>query len=145
MACWLARSADGLTLDLTVNTDFAQVESDAVEVNLDRFNLFYPEKRPFFLEGRKILSFEALGADQLFYSRRIGDITAGGKLLGKEGPWTFSALYSHGEPTGAEAPEGEDPTEGDYGVFRLQRDLGRSNIGVQGAGRSLEGLGQGSV
>jgi len=60
------------TLDATVNPDFGQVEADPSVVNLTAYETFYEEKRPFFLEGRKILSFGGLGADQLFYSRRIG-------------------------------------------------------------------------
>ena len=60
------------TLDATVNPDFGQVEADPSVVNLTAYETFYEEKRPFFLEGRKILSFEIEEADQLFYSRRIG-------------------------------------------------------------------------
>jgi len=60
------------TLDATVNPDFGQVEADPSVVNLTAYETFYEEKRPFFLEGRKILSFEIEEADQLFYSRRVG-------------------------------------------------------------------------
>ncbi|MCG6927168.1 MAG: carbohydrate binding family 9 domain-containing protein [Acidobacteria bacterium] len=60
------------TLDATLNPDFGQVEADPSVVNLTAYETFYEEKRPFFLEGRKILSLGALGSDQLFYSRRIG-------------------------------------------------------------------------
>jgi hypothetical protein len=60
------------TLDGTVNPDFGQVEADPSVVNLTAYETFYEEKRPFFLEGRKILTFEIEEADQLFYSRRIG-------------------------------------------------------------------------
>ncbi len=60
------------TLDATVNPDFGQVEADPSVVNLTAYETFYEEKRPFFLEGRKILSFEIGGANQLFYSRRVG-------------------------------------------------------------------------
>jgi len=60
------------TLDATVNPDFGQVEADPSVVNLTAYETFYEEKRPFFLEGRKILSFAVEGEDQLFYSRRIG-------------------------------------------------------------------------
>lgn len=67
-----------LTLDLTVNPDFGQVEADPSQVNLSAFESFFEEKRPFFIEGRSILSFGigigdgGLGSDNLFYSRRIG-------------------------------------------------------------------------
>ena len=61
-----------LTLDLTYNTDFAQVEVDNEQVNLDRFNLFFPEKRPFFLENAGQFSIGSPGEVDLFFSRRIG-------------------------------------------------------------------------
>ena len=60
------------TLDATVNPDFGQVEADPSVVNLTAYETFYEEKRPFFLEGRKILTYETASEDQLFYSRRIG-------------------------------------------------------------------------
>jgi len=124
----------------TFNPDFALIEADQERVNLTRFEVSLPEKRQFFIEG------DAMFRQRIrtFYSRRIGDITAGGKVLGKEGPWGFSALYTHGEPSNQSADE-EDQTEGDYGVVRVQRDLGRSNIGFMGAGRYFDELGQGSV
>ena len=61
-----------VTLDLTYNTDFAQVEVDQEQVNLDRFNLFFPEKRPFFLENAGQFSVGSPGEVDLFFSRRIG-------------------------------------------------------------------------
>ena len=61
-----------LTLDLTYNTDFAQVEVDDVQINLDRFNLFFPEKRPFFLENAGFFAAGSPGEVDLFFSRRIG-------------------------------------------------------------------------
>jgi hypothetical protein len=61
-----------VTLDLTYNTDFAQVEVDNQQVNLDRFNLFFPEKRPFFLENAGQFTVGATGEADLFFTRRIG-------------------------------------------------------------------------
>ncbi|GAB5520442.1 MAG: hypothetical protein RhofKO_26930 [Rhodothermales bacterium] len=61
-----------LTLDATVNTDFAQVEVDEQQINLDRFSLFFPEKRPFFLENAGLFSVGVSGEVDLFFSRRIG-------------------------------------------------------------------------
>ena len=61
-----------LTLDATINTDFAQVEVDDQQVNLDRFTLFFPEKRPFFLENAGFFSVGNPGEVDLFFSRRIG-------------------------------------------------------------------------
>ena len=61
-----------LTLDGTIKTDFAQVEVDDQQVNLDRFALFFPEKRPFFLENAGFFSVGNPGEVDLFFSRRIG-------------------------------------------------------------------------
>jgi hypothetical protein len=72
------------TLDATVNPDFGQVEADPSVVNLTAYETFYEEKRPFFLEGRKILSFEIEEQDQLFYSRRIGAPPSGLPFLAPE-------------------------------------------------------------
>ena len=98
-----------LTADLTVNTDFAQVEVDEQQVNLTRFNLFFPEKRDFFLEGAGTFAFAgrasaglAAGSGDtpyLFFSRRIGldggrevPLRAGGRVTGKVGRTTVGAL-----------------------------------------------------
>ncbi|MFK5972014.1 MAG: DUF5916 domain-containing protein [Flavobacteriaceae bacterium] len=80
-----------LTLDMTYNTDFAQVEVDQQQVNLDRFNLFFPEKRSFFLENAGLFSVGSPGEVDLFFSRRIGigddgnlvPIIGGARLSGK--------------------------------------------------------------
>jgi hypothetical protein len=72
------------TLDATVNPDFGQVEADPSVVNLTAYETFYEEKRPFFLEGRKILSFGIEDADQLFYSRRVGAPPSGVPFLGPD-------------------------------------------------------------
>ena len=80
-----------MTLDLTYNTDFAQVEVDDQQVNLDRFNLFFPEKRPFFLENAGLFTVGSPGEVDLFFSRRIGiadggiqtPIIGGARLSGK--------------------------------------------------------------
>lgn len=80
-----------MTLDLTYNTDFAQVEVDDQQINLDRFNLFFPEKRPFFLENAGLFTVGSPGEVDLFFSRRIGigeggqqvPIIGGARLSGK--------------------------------------------------------------
>jgi len=64
--------SSNLTLDLTVNTDFAQVEADDQQVNLDRFSLFFPEKRRFFQERSGLFDFNLGSGSRLFHSRRIG-------------------------------------------------------------------------
>ena len=90
-----------LTLDATYNTDFAQVEADEEQVNLTRFDLFYPEKRPFFLENASTFQFGQPQSIDLFFSRRIGlsptalpiDIRGGGRLSGKLGAgWNVGLL-----------------------------------------------------
>ena len=85
--------APTLTIDLTVNTDFAQVDADRQVVNLTRFPLFFPEKRPFFLEGSGTFDFGQSERNTLFYSRRIGlddagsavPLVAGVRLQGRVG------------------------------------------------------------
>ena len=89
-----------LTLDATVNTDFAQVEADEQQVNLTRFPLFFPEKRPFFLENAQVFQLGQPQAVDLFFSRRIGlsstgvpmDIIGGGRLSGKLGGYNVGLL-----------------------------------------------------
>jgi Domain of unknown function (DUF5916) len=88
-----------LKLNLTANTDFAQVEADRIAVNLSRFNLFYPEKREFFLEGYQNYQFNVGGSNEIFYTRKIGienfqqvPIAAGGRLFGKIGSSNIGLL-----------------------------------------------------
>src|SRR5690606_22200760 len=93
-----------LTLDGTINTDFAQVEADEEQVNLTRFDLFFPEKRPFFLENASTFQFGQPQSVDLFFSRRIGlsgaggtlqpiDIIGGARLSGKVGgSWNVGFL-----------------------------------------------------
>ena len=84
-----------LNLDLTWNTDFAQVEADNVQINLTRFDLFFPEKREFFLERAGLFRFGRPQEVEVFFSRRIGledDILGGGRLTGQAGPISVGAL-----------------------------------------------------
>lgn len=84
-----------LTLDLTLNTDFAQVESDNVQINLTRFNLFFPEKREFFLERAGVFNFGDARQTEVFFSRRVGianEIIGGGRLTGQMGPISMGFL-----------------------------------------------------
>jgi uncharacterized protein DUF5916 len=120
--------------DGTINPDFATIEADQEQINLTRFELTLTEKRPFFLEGNQLFRQRI----RTFYSRRISDIVGGGKVLGKRGPWTLALLGTASESTPA-APEAF------YGVGRVQRDLGRSSVGVVWAGRNADGLAEGSV
>lgn len=99
-AVW--RITPQLAATLTVNTDFAEAEVDAREVNLTRFPLFFPEKRDFFLQDAAYFEFGGLDhAPFPFFSRRIGlapdgtpvDLEGGVKLTGREGPWTLGMLH----------------------------------------------------
>jgi len=89
-----------MTADLTVNTDFAQVEADQQVINLTRFPTFFPEKREFFLESSGLFDIGTPGRTQLFYSRRIGldstgaavPILGGARVYGKAGPWGIGLL-----------------------------------------------------
>jgi hypothetical protein len=89
-----------LTLDLTANTDFAQVEADDEVVNLDRFPLYFPERRRFFQEGSGIFDFNTSAGLRLFNSRRIGltsgltpvPVLGGARLVGRLGGWDVGAL-----------------------------------------------------
>lgn len=121
-----------LTLDLTYNTDFAQVEVDEQRTNLTRFPLFFPEKRPFFLENAGIFSAGTPQAVDLFFTRRIGidtsgqpiSITGGGRLTGRVGDFTVGALQIFTDPAATQPAMS-------YSVLRLQRELAaRSRIGV---------------
>jgi hypothetical protein len=76
--------ASNFTLDATVNPDFGQVEADPSVMNLTAYETFYDEKRPFFLEGRKTLTFGFDGSDQIFHSRRIGGAPSFAPLLDEQ-------------------------------------------------------------
>jgi len=142
-----------LTADFTYNTDFAQVEVDEQQINLTRFNLFFPEKREFFLEGRDNFEFAQGGAGgrtnapRLFFSRRIGlqagqviPILAGGRLTGKIGSFDIGALNIQ---TNEEIVSGAASTN--FTVFRIKRDiLRRSSIGGLFTNRSVSLHGNGS-
>ncbi len=126
-----------MKVNLTVNTDFAQVESDRQQVNLTRFSLYYPEKRDFFLEGRNYFDFGLGYSSQPFYSRRIGltgegeaiPIIAGARVLGKAGPATLGAMSLQ------TAREDSIPST-NYTVLRWKQDVFKqSTIGVIGVGK----------
>ena len=138
-----------LTTDLTFNTDFAQVEADEEQVNLTRFSLFFPEKRPFFLEGAGLFDF-GIGRTSfrrpppllLFYSRRIGleegraiPIITGGKITGKMGPYGVGMLNVLTNEFHDETDPDDivDVPHTNYSVLRLTRDLfSGSRIGLIG-------------
>lgn len=84
-----------ITLDMTLNTDFAQVEADNTQLNLTRFSLFFPEKREFFLERSGLFEHGSSRRTQTFFSRRIGlseDILAGARMTGQVGRFSVGLL-----------------------------------------------------
>ena len=117
-----------LNLDLTVNTDFAQVEADDALVNLTRFSLFQPEKRQFFQERSSIFDFHTGGPSRLFHSRRIGlsadgeavPILGGLRLVGRLGAWDIGLIDMQTQDFHGD--EGLEPGE-NFGVLRLRRKV----------------------
>ena len=132
-----------LTLDLSYNTDFAQVEVDDQQVNLDRFNLFFPEKRPFFLENAGLFTVGSPGEVDLFFSRRIG-INESGNQVPIIGGARLSGRINHTN-IGVLSMVTDDVdelgvTSNAYTVTRVSHQFnGRSNLGGMFVNRS--GLG----
>lgn len=122
------------TLDLTYNTDFAQVEVDEQQINLTRFNLLFPEKRPFFLENRGLFAVGRPGEIDLFFSRRIGvsddgtgtllPILGGARFTGKARGVNIGFLNMQTEEVGELAAN-------NFSAARVSKDLSnRSSIGA---------------
>ena len=124
---------------LTINTDFAQTEVDEQQINFTRFNLFYPEKRDFFLDGANYFNFGINGDDRNqwntrlipYFSRRIGldstgspiPVLYGGKITGQAGKWNIGAMYMKDQ-----RPEWQNSH---FVVSRVSRNLGgQSQIGL---------------
>ena len=113
-----------LTLDLTANTDFAQVEADDQQVNLTRYSLFFPEKRMFFQERSSLFDFSLGGhADNLFYSRNIGiagreliRIYGGARITGRMGKWDMGFMDM-------QTAEHEETPGENFGVLRMRRQV----------------------
>ncbi|HUX95329.1 MAG TPA: DUF5916 domain-containing protein [Bacteroidales bacterium] len=138
---------------VTVNTDFAQTEVDSRQINLTRFNLFFPEKRDFFLDGSNYFTFGINGdsenpqntANIPFFSRRIGldtdgnpvQIKYGGKFTGKTDGWNLGMLHVK------DNNEWKNPG---YTVARISRDLGKqSSIGIIGTNGNALSAGDNSL
>lgn len=140
-----------IIVDITARTDVAQVEADDQQVNLTRFNIAFPEKREFFLEGQNLFTPPSVGANtpSLFYSRQIGlqsgrivPILFGARMQGKSGRTAFGAINV---TTGEEAVSQAQGTT--FTVGRVKRDiLRRSFVGVLATNRtsSLRSPGQNS-
>lgn len=121
---------DNLVLDLTANPDFSQVESDEPQITVNqRFEVFFPEKRPFFQENADYFRTPI----NLFFTRRIGDPSAGVRLTGKVGPYSLGVLTTDDRGLGNSVP-GSSPLSGERAYFtiaRVKRDvLRQSSIGA---------------
>ena len=124
--------SSNLTMDLTVNTDFAQVEVDDQQINLTRFPLFFPEKRQFFLERSSTFRFNSGGPNTLFYSRRIGlydgdivPIYGGIRLVGRKGKWDYGFLDMQTAAI-------DEVASTNHGVFRLRKQVLNENSYIGG-------------
>jgi len=138
-----------LALDATINPDFSQVETDAAQIGVnERFALFYPEKRPFFLEGVDLFAtpFTAL------YTRSITAPSGGGRVTGRAGTASFTALVAHDRGGGLvilPGPEGSGVAPQDFssdvGVVRVRQDVGPSFVSMIATGRAITGGGHNAV
>jgi len=131
---------NNMTLDFSVNTDFAQVEADDQMINLTRYSLYFPEKRIFFLEKSDVFDFSFLGGNNLFYSRRIGiyegnavRIYGGARMTGKIQKWDVGFLDM-------QTADFEDNPSENFGVIRLKREVVNQNSFVGGMVTSRLGM-----
>lgn len=131
---------NNLTVDLTVNTDFAQIEADDQKINLTRYSLYFPEKRVFFQEKADVFDFSFLGGNNLFYSRRIGlydghpvRIYSGVRMTGRINKWDIGLLDMQ------TASFEENPSE-NFGIFRTKRSVINANSYVGGMFTSRLGM-----
>jgi hypothetical protein len=138
---------NNLTLDFSLNTDFAQVEADAERINLTRFSLFFPEKRTFFQERSSVFMFDFERGSSLFYSRRIGlneteqvPIYAGARITGMIGKWDigFMDMQTHAYESNIEDLSSL-PSE-NFGIFRMRRQVINENSYVGGIVTSRVGV-----
>ncbi len=118
---------NNMTLDLTVNTDFAQVEADDQKINLTRFSLYFPEKRSFFQEKTDVFDFNFIGDNNLFYSRRIGlydgnpvRILGGARMTGRVNKWDIGLLD-------LQTAKFDENPGANFGVIRAKRTLFNQN------------------
>jgi hypothetical protein len=130
-----------ITLDLTLNTDFAQVEADDEQVNLTRFDLYFEEKRQFFLERASIFDFHTGGTSTMFYSRRIGldddgnivPIIGGVRLIGRTGGFDLGLMNM--QTAGSDSLPSEN-----FGVVRFKNRILNENSYAGGIYTSRLGI-----
>ena len=133
------RPSSNLGVDLTYNPDFALVDADVEVINLTRFEVQVPERRPFFLEGTEMFNQRY----RQFHSRRLGDISWGAKANGKLGGTDFSVIAASEDLKFQNAAAEKTAY---YGIVRAQQGLWRgSNIGLLAANRTLGGENTGSL
>ena len=130
---------DSYVFDLAVNPDFSQVESDEPQITVnERFEVFFREKRPFFLENAQYFETPL----NLVFTRRIADPQMGGRFTAKQGPYTFGFLYTNDEAPGKIVAE-TDPLSGkeaNFAIARVTRDIfSQSTIGILYTNRTFEG------
>ncbi len=128
---------DAWVLDLTLNPDFSQVESDEPQVTVnERFEVQYPERRPFFVENADFFATDSI----LLFTRRIVDPEGGMRLTGRSGQWGFGTILMNDEAPGLNRAD-TDPLKGEkanIGVFRAYRDLqGQDRVGMLFTDREL--------
>ncbi len=124
---------DATAVDVAINPDFSQIESDQPQVSINqRFEVFYPEKRPFFLENSNLFRYPAVPPtrtlpETLFFSRRIQDPRLGVRVTGKERDWTYGGLVASDRiPSAATSDRSATAA-----VARVQREFGsQSSVGV---------------
>jgi hypothetical protein len=121
---------DHFTLDVTANPDFSQVESEDPQITVNqRYAVYFPEKRPFFLENEDFFRTPF----DLFFTRSIGDPSAGIRLTGKDGPYAVGLMTSDDRSPGLAVPE-DSPVSGERSYFtiaRVSRDIFRqSSVGL---------------
>ena len=128
---------DSLVLDTTINPDFAQIESDQPQNTINqRFAVYFPEKRPFFLENSNFFEAPLIGnvqQDRMVFTRTIADPTFGVRLTGKQGPWNLGFFVADDRSQGETIPP-SDPLYGKrayVGIGRVTHDIGaHSSIGA---------------
>ncbi|RKY89704.1 hypothetical protein DRQ09_00910 [candidate division KSB1 bacterium] len=127
-----------LTSNFTINPDFASVEGDREQINLTRFELQFPEKRRFFLEGSELFR----NRIRVFYSRRIGNILYGGKATGKFKKYNIAMINVQAEKVQDDpyTDNNESFPEANISVFRAQRDILKSStIGLLAVNKQWKG------
>jgi hypothetical protein len=135
---------DSMVLDATIEPDFSQVESDSPQNTVNqRFEVFFPEKRPFFLENSNFFeTLQPFQSNSLLFTRRIADPQFGTRLTGKQGPWTMGFLVADDRSAGERVLPG-DPFFGQrayFAVGRVAHDVGKnSTIGLIYTDREFSG------